>query len=68
MVSAKAVPVTIRRSTLMMVSVPPRPSEKLKVPDPPKAEPSKVDDVVVHHARRAGASEPIGEGVLVAVA
>ena len=33
-----------------------------------KGEPSKVDDVVVHHARRAGASEPIGEGVLVAVA
>jgi type III restriction enzyme len=30
-----------------------------------KAEPSKVDDVLVHHAGHARASEPIGEGVLV---
>lgn len=30
-----------------------------------KAEPSKVDDVIAHHARSADASTPIGEGVLV---
>lgn len=31
-----------------------------------KAEPSKVDDVIVHHAQSASHSEPTGEGILVA--
>ena len=31
-----------------------------------KAEPSKVDDVIAHHAKSAAHSEPIGEGMLVA--
>ena len=30
-----------------------------------KGEPSKVDDVIIHHAQSAVASAPIGEGVLV---
>ena len=30
-----------------------------------KAEPSKVDDILLHHAKSAAHSEPIGEGVLV---
>jgi len=29
-----------------------------------KAKPSKVDDVIAHHARSAGHRESIGEGVL----
>ncbi len=29
-----------------------------------KAEPSKVDDVITHHAKSAAHSEPIGEGIL----
>ncbi len=29
-----------------------------------KAEPSKVDDVIAHHAQSAAHSEPIGEGIL----
>ena len=33
-----------------------------------KAEPSKVDDVLAQHAASAGASEPIGEGILVPAA
>ena len=33
-----------------------------------KAEPSKIDDVISHHAKTAGHSEPIGEGVLVEAA
>ena len=33
-----------------------------------KAEPSKIDDVISHHAKTAGHSEPIGEGVLAAAA
>lgn len=32
-----------------------------------KAEPAKVDDVIVHHAASAAHSEPVGEGVLVSV-
>jgi type III restriction enzyme len=32
-----------------------------------KAEPSRVDDVIAHHAKTATHSEPIGEGVLAAV-
>jgi hypothetical protein len=29
-----------------------------------KAEPSKVDDIIAHHAASFNHSEPIGEGVL----